>query len=162
MQQKIQLIVSPEQAAKEGLLKRRIAEKLGLSEREISYIRVTKKSIDARTHQPKINLTAEVFINEDPKLEDLKRQFQFKDVHTAKPVLIIGAGPAGLFAALKLLELGLKPIVLERGKQARDRVSDIATLNRNKAFNQESNYCYGEGGAGSHPTASCFPGGYAA
>jgi uncharacterized FAD-dependent dehydrogenase len=148
MQQKIQLIVSPEQAAKEVLLKRRIAEKLGVSERDINYIRVTKKSIDARTHQAKINLSAEVFINEDPNLAQLKRQFEFKDVHTAKSVLIIGAGPAGLFAALKLLELGLKPVIVERGKQARDRISDIAALNRNKSFNQESNYCYGEGGAG--------------
>lgn len=148
MQLQVQLILTPEQAARETLLKRRVAEKTGLREQDISYLRIVKKSIDARSHQPKINLSVEVFTNEQPAPELLKRQFQFKDVHTAKSVLIIGAGPAGIFAALKLVELGLKPIVLERGKQAKDRVSDIAALNRNKAFNKESNYCYGEGGAG--------------
>lgn len=148
MQIQVQLILTPEQAAKESQLKRRIADKAGVGEQDITHIRITKKSIDARSQQPKINLSAEVFINEQPNPDVLKRQFQFKDVLTAKPVLIIGAGPAGMFAALKLVELGLKPIVIERGKQAKERVSDIAALNRNKAFNTESNYCYGEGGAG--------------
>lgn len=148
MQIKIQLILSPEQATKESLLKRRVAEKADVNEQDINYIRIVKKSIDARSHQAKINLTVEAFINEDPAPELLKRNFQFKDVHTAKSVLIIGAGPAGIFAALKLVELGLKPVIIERGKQAKDRVSDISALNRNKSFNTESNYCYGEGGAG--------------
>lgn len=148
MQLKVQLILTPEQAAKESQLKRRVAEKATIAEQEINYIRIVKKSIDARSHQAKINLSVEVFVNEQPAPELLKRDFEFKDVHAAKPILIIGAGPAGTFAALKLLELGLKPILLERGKQAKERVSDIAALNRNKSFNPESNYCYGEGGAG--------------
>lgn len=148
MQLQVQLIVSPEQAAKDSLLKRRIAEKAGVREQDITFFRIVRKSIDARSQQAKINLSIEVYINEQPEESKLKRQFNFCDVHTSRPVLIIGAGPAGMFAALKLLELGLKPIVLERGKEARQRISDIAALNRNKAFNPESNYCYGEGGAG--------------
>ncbi len=148
MKLQVQLIITPEQAAKESQLKRRVAEKAELHEQDIKHIRILKKSIDARSHQPKINLSVEVYVNEMPDLSTLRREFQFHDVHTAPSVLIIGAGPAGIFAALKLVELGLKPVVIERGKQAKDRVSDIAALNRNKSFNVDSNYCYGEGGAG--------------
>ena len=146
MQSKLQLILSPEQAAKSDLLKKHISEKLEISPERVTCVRILKKSIDARSGRPKINLSAEVFWDEEPV--ETKIEFDFKHVENCPSVIIIGAGPAGLFAALKLIEEGYKPIVLERGKNARERKKDIALLNRNQEFNSESNYCFGEGGAG--------------
>lgn len=147
MHTKIQLIVTPEQAAKEFLLKEKTAEKLGVEPNRINHIRITRKSIDARTAPPKINMAIEVYLDKNfPSNEKIDMGYEF--VGNKPPVIIIGAGPAGLFAALKLLKLGVKPILIDRGKESHARKLDIAQMNRNKGINTESNYCFGEGGAG--------------
>lgn len=146
MQTQLQLILTPEQAHKPDLLRRHVAQKLNIHEEKISFLRILRKSIDARG-TPKINLGVQVFYNE--KAPDKRRvEINYPFVGEKSPVLIVGAGPAGLFAALKLILLGFKPIVLERGKDAHKRKVDIAQLNRNKSLDTESNYCFGEGGAG--------------
>ena len=147
MQTQLQLILLPEQAEKQELLLKQVADQLEVSPQRITRIRTLKKSIDARSFQVKINVTLEVYVDE-PAPENTSIHFDFPFVGDKTPVLIIGGGPAGLFAALKLIESGFKPILLERGKKAKERVHDIAKLNLKKAINPESNYCFGEGGAG--------------
>jgi uncharacterized FAD-dependent dehydrogenase len=144
----LQLILSPEQAHNPQLLQQQVAEKLQIEDAErITRLRILKKSIDSRGGRPKVNISVEVYVDEQPPKEDLK-QFSFQNVAEKTPVIIVGAGPAGLFAGLRLVELGYKPVILERGKDVHKRKIDIAQLNRNKEFNTESNYCFGEGGAG--------------
>jgi len=147
MRKELQLSLTPEFAEKPELLTKQVADKLEISPSRITQLRTTKKSIDARSFQPKVNLTVEVYWDEPAPVRE-KPVFEYQSVEGKTPVLIIGAGPAGLFAALKLIESGLRPIILERGKNAHDRKIDIAQLNRNKGIDADSNYCFGEGGAG--------------
>jgi hypothetical protein len=147
MHTEIQLIVNPEQAAKEILLKEKAAEKLEIEPNRINHIRIIRKSIDARTAPPRINLALEIYLDKNFPSND-KGNMEYQFVGNKPAVIIIGAGPAGLFAALKLLKLGVKPILIDRGKDSRSRKQDIAQMNRNKGVNPESNYCFGEGGAG--------------
>jgi Uncharacterized FAD-dependent dehydrogenases len=143
----IQLLISPREAVEENLLKEIIAEKLNVNKTKVFSYRILRKSIDARGGRPRVNLEVEVFLNKiAPK--PLYQPFDYKSVAQKKQVIIIGYGPAGMFAALKLLELGLKPIVIERGKNVHNRKTDIALINRNNGIDEESNYCFGEGGAG--------------
>jgi len=147
MHTELQLILTPEQAETPFLLNKQVADKLEISPQRITRVRTIRKSIDARSFQPRVNCTVEVYWDEEaPKRE--KPVFEYQSVDGKTPVLIIGAGPAGLFAALKLIESGLRPIIIERGKNAHDRKVDIAQLNRNKGIDDDSNYCFGEGGAG--------------
>lgn len=147
MRTELQLILTPEQAAKENLLKKIVSEKNSIDENRITMMRIVRKSIDARMSPPKINLALEVAWDE-PNSQKQEVKIDYKYVQNKPPVIVVGAGPAGLFAALKLLTLNLKPILIDRGKPARDRKLDIAQLNRNKNLNPDSNYCFGEGGAG--------------
>ncbi len=150
MQQKISLRLSPQQAADDVSIKRSIASATGKKILDITGFTVLKKSIDARGKNVLINLTVNACLNEPFHQRQLKT-FSFKDVSKApKKVIIIGAGPAGLFAALKLLEAGIQPIIVERGKDVKSRRRDLARLNKEGIINPESNYCFGEGGAGTY------------
>ena len=147
MKNTLHIQVSPNIASTNKLLKKTLAKKLDILEKNIKHIEIIKRSIDARQRIIKINLKIDVYINESfvKKEEDIP---QYKNVTSKDEVIIIGAGPAGLFAALKLIEKGLKPIVLERGKDVRSRRRDLTNLTKNHVVNEDSNYCFGEGGAG--------------
>ncbi len=147
MQQEYQLQVKPEIAQDQEKLRLFVAKNKRLDASDITYIEILKRSVDARQKNIKINLRVRVFIKEDYK-EDPVEISNYKDISNAKEVIIIGAGPAGLFAALKLIEKGFKPIVLERGKNVRERRRDLAAITKNHIVNEDSNYCFGEGGAG--------------
>lgn len=156
MQQKISLRLLPSEAVEDTCVKKRIAVAAAIKPAQISGYHIIKRSIDARGKNVLINLTVQAFINE-PFHEREIPVFQFKDCSNAsKKVIIIGAGPAGLFAALKLLEAGIKPIILERGKDVKSRRRDLARLNREGIVNPESNYCFGEGGAGTYSDGKLY------
>ncbi len=156
MQQKIALRLLPSEAADDSSIKKKIASSSGKKTAEISGYHILKRSIDARGKNVFINLSIKCFFNE-PFRERPSNVFSFKDVSLApKKVIIIGAGPAGLFAALKLLEAGIQPIILERGKDVRARRRDLAILNKEGIVNPESNYCFGEGGAGTYSDGKLY------
>jgi uncharacterized FAD-dependent dehydrogenase len=146
LKQEINISISPKQASSEELYKPIIADKLHVDVGRIALINVKRKSIDARQRVIRINLSAEVFLDELPKEDRL--EFKYESVDQKTPVIIVGAGPAGLFAALRLIELGYKPLVFERGKNVSDRKRDIAKIHREHIVNPDSNYGFGEGGAG--------------
>ena len=156
MQQTITIRLKPEEEAIESVVKKIIADALNKKMSDIKGFVIHKRSIDARSSQVHINLSLLVYINEPAQTRAMP-SFTFRDVHKArKTVLIIGAGPAGLFAALQLLELGIKPIILERGKDVKSRRRDLATINRAGIVNPESNYCFGEGGAGTYSDGKLY------
>jgi len=156
MQQQITLRLLPAEAAEESTIKEYIAKTAGKKTNEITGFYLLKKSIDARGKQPYINLTVQAYINE-PFIQREAQKIVFKDVSKAgKKVIIIGAGPAGLFAALKLIEEGIQPVILERGKDVRARRRDLAALNKEGVINEDSNYCFGEGGAGTYSDGKLY------
>ena len=156
MQQKISLKLLPSEAAGDAAIKRAISGYTGKKLSSVSGYHIVKQSIDARSKTTWINLTVNVFLDE-PFVERKLLPFHFRDVSkAARKVIIIGAGPAGLFAALQLLEQGIKPIILERGKDVRARRRDLATLNKEGVINPESNYCFGEGGAGTYSDGKLY------
>jgi len=156
MQQKISLKLLPSEADDELAVKKLIAHTTGKKSASVSGYQVLKQSIDARARTIWVNLTVNAFIDE-PFQQRAIQQFHFKDVGKAeKKVVIIGAGPAGLFAALQLIEQGIKPIILERGKDVRARRRDLAVLNKDGIVNPESNYCFGEGGAGTYSDGKLY------
>jgi uncharacterized FAD-dependent dehydrogenase len=147
VQKEVTLLLTPRDASDEKYYRQMVAGMLKTDSSHISHIRVTRRSIDARKRDIKINLTVQVFIDE-PSPKDKRVEFNFKDVSKAAPVIVVGAGPAGLFAALRLIELGFKPVIFERGKEIHERKKDIALITREHLINPDSNYCFGEGGAG--------------
>jgi uncharacterized protein len=156
MQQKISVKLLPHEAEDSAAIKKIIANTTGKKIASVTGFHIHKKSIDARGKTIWVNLTLNAFIDEPFHVRE-NQSFHFKDVHQAeKKVLIIGAGPAGLFAALQLIELGIQPIILERGKDVRARRRDLAAINKNGLVNTESNYCFGEGGAGTYSDGKLY------
>lgn len=156
MQKKITLRLKPSEASNEDAIKKHLAAVEGVAPAAITGFYPAKRSIDARSRQPWINLTLVATLNE-PFIDRPKLTFPFKNVQSAdRRVVIIGAGPAGLFAALELLQLGVKPVILERGKNVRDRRRDLAVLNKEGIVDPDSNYCFGEGGAGTYSDGKLY------
>ena len=156
MQKKITLRLKPEDASNEDRISKSIANHLGVKPTSITGYQVQKKSIDARGKQIVYNLSVNAFVDE-PFHQQFTPAFHFKPVgKSSTSVVIIGAGPAGIFAALKLIEQGIKPIILERGKDVKSRRRDLAALNKQGVINPESNYCFGEGGAGSYSDGKLY------
>ncbi len=156
MQKKTSFKLLPSEATDESSVKKLIAATCGEKTGLVTGFHILKQSIDARAKTIWVNLTVNAFIDE-PFIERKIQEFHFKDVtNTEKQVVIIGAGPAGLFAALLLIEQGIKPIILERGKDVRSRRRDLAILNKEGMINPESNYCFGEGGAGTYSDGKLY------
>jgi uncharacterized FAD-dependent dehydrogenase len=156
MQQDVTLRVIPSQADDREAISRHIAEVIARPRASLTGYYLLKRSIDARGRQPWVNLTVRVFVDE-PCAARPEMPFYFQDVHQADhQVIIVGAGPAGLFAALRLLELGIRPILLERGKDVRARRRDLALLNKEGIVDPDSNYCFGEGGAGTYSDGKLY------
>ncbi|GAB2761424.1 NAD(P)/FAD-dependent oxidoreductase [Salinimicrobium soli] len=155
MQREYTFQTSPETAANPEALKHFVARAFGFSFSEINHVQVLKRSIDARQRKVKINLKVRIFVQEDFVEEKIPLP-EYKNVSTAEEVIIIGAGPAGLFAALRCIELGKRPVVVERGKDVRARRRDLKKLNIEHIVNEDSNYCFGEGGAGTYSDGKLY------
>lgn len=152
----IQLRVTPEVSFDIDKINELSSAQLGIQKKRIKYTKIIKRSIDARQRTVMINLTIRNFIDELPQNTSLITPIKYPQIHDGKPVIIVGAGPAGLFAALKLIELGLKPIVLERGKDVDSRRKDMARIARENIIDPNSNYCFGEGGAGAYSDGKLY------
>ena len=155
MIQEYQLRVLPEVAANEQRLKEYLVQEKGLNVRDINATRILKRSIDARQRTIFVNLNVRVYLNEMPKDNEYQPTI-YKNVEGKPQVIVVGAGPGGLFAALRLIELGLRPIIVERGKNVRDRKKDLAQISREHTVNPESNYSFGEGGAGAYSDGKLY------
>jgi uncharacterized protein len=155
MHKHLSLVLEPEIAFDEQNFKNHLHKLLQIPSGENPFIRPLKRSIDARGRQVKVNIEAEVFIDESPT-PVISFKKNYSDVSKAQQAIIVGAGPAGIFAALRLIELGIKPILLERGKDVRARRRDLAAINKDHIVNPESNYCFGEGGAGTYSDGKLY------
>ena len=154
MSQILTLTLTPKQAADSKFYTAAAARQLNVAQADIALLRIVKRSVDARRGNLKVNLTLEAFIDNEPTPAPL--HFDYPAVDNGEPVIIIGAGPAGLFAALRLIELGKKPIIFERGKDVIERGKDIAQIQRGNLIDPNSNYAFGEGGAGTFSDGKLF------
>ena len=155
MIQEYQLRVLPEIAANEQRIKEYLIQEKGLNARDITATRILKRSIDARQRTIFVNLTVRTYLNEMPKEKEYQETV-YHNVSDKPQVIVVGAGPGGLFAALRLIELGLRPVIVERGKNVRDRKKDLALIGREQTVNPESNYSFGEGGAGAYSDGKLY------
>ena len=155
MTKEYQIRVLPVVAASENAIKRYLAEEQGIDQRTINSVRVLKKSIDARQRTIFVNLKIRVYINEVPQ-DDEYEHTEYQNVEGRPQVVVVGEGPGGLFASLRLIELGLRPVVLERGKDVRERKMDLAQITKTQKVDLESNYCFGEGGAGAYSDGKLY------
>lgn len=150
-----QIRVLPSQAASEQTIKDYIAHDRGIDIRTINGVRVLRRSIDARQRTVFVNLSVRVYVNEMPQ-DDAYRHTDYHDVSEGRQVIVVGEGPGGLFASLRLIELGLRPVVLERGKNVRERKLDLSLITKTQKVDEESNYCFGEGGAGAYSDGKLY------
>lgn len=155
MIQEYQIRILPEQAASEEGIKRYLAKEKGLDVRTLNQVRVLKRSIDARQRTIFVNLKVRAYINEFPQ-DDQYVHTEYPDVSSRPRVIVVGEGPGGLFASLRLIELGYRPIVLERGKDVRERKKDLSNITKTQKVDGESNYCFGEGGAGAYSDGKLY------
>ena len=155
MIQEYQIRILPEQAANEEGIKRYLAKEKGLDVRTLNKVRVLKRSIDARQRTIFVNLKVRAYINEMPQ-DDQYVHTDYPDVSSRPRVIVVGEGPGGLFASLRLIELGYRPVVLERGKDVRERKKDLSNITKTQKVDSESNYCFGEGGAGAYSDGKLY------
>ena len=155
MIQELQLRVLPEVAADSDQFRRYLANEKGLALSALKGVRVLKRSIDARQRTIYVNLKVRLYVNELPA-DDAFVRTNYNDVSEGQQVIVVGARPGGLFAALRLIELGLRPIVLERGKDVHERKKDLALISRTQQVDEQSNYCFGEGGAGAYSDGKLY------
>jgi len=155
MVQEYQIRVQPQIAYNEQNLASYLSKEKGFDIRTINRVRILRRSIDARQRQVMVNLKVRVYINELPQDDEYQR-VEYPDVSDAPQVIVVGAGPGGLFGALHLIELGYRPVIVERGKDVRERKKDMAAISRNQCVDPESNYCFGEGGAGAYSDGKLY------
>src|SRR5450756_74328 len=155
MGKQVQINLNPSAAADETVIKKIAASLAGIDQSAVSSVRVIKRSVDARKKNIRVNLTVEVFSGEDSTSPEIN-PFIPIDVSLKKEVIIVGAGPAGLFAALRLIELGLRPVIIERGRDVSSRKKDIARISSEQIVDSDSNYCFGEGGAGTYSDGKLY------
>ncbi|MDH6358878.1 FAD-dependent protein [Parabacteroides sp. PF5-9] len=155
MIKEIQLRILPEEAANEQAIKQVIFHETGIKPDEIHAVRILKRSVDARQRTIYVNLKLRLFVDETPE-DKAYQEIAYRDVSQGKQAVVVGAGPAGLFAALRLIELGVRPVVIERGKDVRERRKDIARISREQTVDPESNYSFGEGGAGAYSDGKLY------
>ena len=155
MIRELQLRISPQDAFNEQSIRRCVAHEQGIDERTITCVRTLRRSIDARQRSVFVNLTVRVFVNEEPPAEEYST-VMYPNVDERPKVIVVGAGPGGLFAALRLIESGLCPIVIERGRNVRERKKDLARIRPEQCIDPESNYAFGEGGAGAYSDGKLY------
>lgn len=155
MKKDVNISLSPEDAANDEIVRKRLAQTLSVDSTEITAFYITRRSVDARGRNLKMNLGVQVYVGEEPSVE-APLNYNYQNVQDRPSVIIVGAGPAGLFAAMRLIEFGLRPVIFERGKDVASRKHDIAAIHRNEGVNPNSNYGFGEGGAGTFSDGKLF------
>jgi hypothetical protein len=154
MKREIEIVVPPEKLNDYGFLRIQSAQKLKINLAEITAVQAIRRSVDARSKNPVYRIKAIVYVKEQP--EELRKLIEYQPVTTNKKIAIVGMGPAGMFAALKLIELGIKPIIIERGKDVQTRRKDLKAIQQDGFVNPDSNYCFGEGGAGTYSDGKLY------
>lgn len=155
MIKQIRIDLNPAAAADDASIRKIAASLAGIDQSEISSLRILKRSVDARKKNIRVNLTVEIFTGEDSEIPPIS-PYNPVNVTQGREVIIVGAGPAGLFAALRLIELGIRPVIIERGRDVSSRKKDIARISREQIVDPDSNYCFGEGGAGTYSDGKLY------